>query len=188
MPLTQVDPIAALVIIDLQKGIVALPTAQPSSEIVSRSAQLAQAFRKRGMPVVLVNVIGRSPGRTQTGFPKREFPPDWSELVPELAQQPEDYCVTKHHVGAFVGTSLDDYLRQRGVTQIFLAGIATTVGVEATGRSAYDYGYNVVYVVDAMTDMSAEAHRYSTENVFPRFGETDSTENVLKALGQVSAL
>jgi nicotinamidase-related amidase len=54
-------------------------------------------------------------------------------------------------VGAFIGTSLDDYLRQRGVTQIFLTGIATSNGVEATARSAYDYGYNVVIVVDTIT-------------------------------------
>jgi nicotinamidase-related amidase len=53
-------------------------------------------------------------------------------------------------VGAFIGTSLDECLRQCGVTQIFLTGISTSAGVESTGRSAYDYGYNVVYVADAM--------------------------------------
>jgi nicotinamidase-related amidase len=184
MPLTQLDTNAALVVIDLQKGIVSVPTAHPAVEIVGRAAQLAAAFRQRGLPVVLVNVASRAPGRTDAGAPKFSIPPDWTELVPELDRQPSDYTVTKQRVGAFIGTSLDETLRQRGVTQIFLAGVATSVGVEATARSAYDHGYNVVLVVDAMTDRDADSHRHSVEKVFPRLGETTTTNYVLKSLNE----
>jgi nicotinamidase-related amidase len=187
MPLTKLDATAALVVIDLQKGIVGLPTVHPVGEIIGRTAQLARAFRERGLPVVLVNVAGRAPGRTEAPAPKFSFPPEWTELVPELEQQPNDYIVTKQRVGAFIGTSLDDYLRQRGVTQIFLTGVATSAGVEATARSAYDHGYNVVFVIDAMTDRSDEAHRHSVEKIFPRLGETDTTDNVLKLLQEAPA-
>ena len=90
--------------------------------------------------------------------------------------------MSKQRIGAFIGTDLDDYLRQRGVTQVFLTGIATTAGVESTARSAYDLGYNVVLVVDAMTDRSADAHQHCVEKIFPRLGETETTENILKAL------
>jgi nicotinamidase-related amidase len=182
MPLTTLDTMAALIVIDLQKGIVGLPLAHPGSEIVARSSQLARAFRERGLPVVLVNVTGRAPGRTGAGSPKFAFPPDWTELVPELEQQPSDILISKQRVGAFIGTSLNEQLRQLGVIQVFLTGIATSAGVEATARSAYDYGYNVVLVVDAMTDRSAEAHSYCVETVFPRLGESETTENVLKML------
>jgi nicotinamidase-related amidase len=68
------------------------------------------------------------------------------------------------------------------VTQIFLTGVATSVGVEATARSAYDLGYNVVLVVDAMTDRDADTHRHSVEKIFPKLGETETTENVLRQL------
>jgi nicotinamidase-related amidase len=88
MPLTKLDATAALIVIDLQKGIVGLPTVHPIGEIVSRAAQLACAFREQGLSVVLVNVSGRAPGRTDAGVPKLSFPPDWTELVPELDQQP----------------------------------------------------------------------------------------------------
>jgi nicotinamidase-related amidase len=182
MPLTKVDNVSALIVIDLQKGIVGMPTDHPTGEIVARAAQLARAFRQRGLPVVLVNVTSPAPGRTDAGPRKLSFRPDWTELVPELEQQPDDYLVTKRSVGAFIGTSLHDYLRQRGVTQVFLAGISTSAGVESTARSAYDHGYNVVMVMDAMTDRDADAHRHSVEKVFPRFGETDTTGNVLKLL------
>jgi nicotinamidase-related amidase len=182
MALTKLDEKCALVVIDLQKGIVGLPTAHPASQIIERAARLARGFRERGLPVVLVNVTDRAPGRTDAGPPQHSPPPDWSELVPELEPQASDHTVSKQHWGAFHGTDLDDYLRSQGVTQIVLAGIATTVGVESTARSAYDLGYNVALVVDAMTDRDAEAHRHAVEKVFPRLGETTNTAEVLMSL------
>jgi nicotinamidase-related amidase len=182
MPLTQLDATAALIVIDLQKGITGMPTARPATGVISRASQLAKAFRKRGLPVVLVNVTGRAPGRSDAGFPKFAFPPDWSDLVPELDSQPSDHLVSKQRWGAFIGTDLHEYLQQKGVTQVFVVGISTSAGVESTARSAYDHGYSVVLVADAMTDRSEEAHRHSVETVFPRMAEVDSTENVLKAL------
>jgi nicotinamidase-related amidase len=183
MPLTKIDPTPALVVIDLQKGIVGLPTAHPVGDVIQHTAQLARAFRKRALPVVLVNVTGMAPGRTDFKRPSYSFPPDFAEFVPELEQHPDDYVVTKQRPGAFIGTSLDDFLRQRAVTQIVLTGVATSMGVEATARSAYDHGYHVVFVEDAMTDLDADSHRHSLERTFPRLGETDTTENVLKLLG-----
>jgi nicotinamidase-related amidase len=187
MPLSKLDSAAALVVIDLQKGIAGLPTVHPSGEIVARAAQLARAFRGRGLAVVLVNVTGRAPGRTDAESPKFSFPPDWTEFVPELERQPSDFIVTKQRMGAFIGTPLDDYLRRRGVTQVFLAGISTSAGVESTARSAYDFGYNVALVVDAMTDRDADAHRYCIEKIFPRLAETATTDHVLKLLEEAGA-
>jgi nicotinamidase-related amidase len=54
--------------------------------------------------------------------------------------------------------------------------------VESTARSAYDLGYNVTLVVDAMTDRDAEAHRHCVEKIFPRLGETATTSEVLRLL------
>jgi nicotinamidase-related amidase len=182
MPLTKLDT-AALLVIDLQKGVVAMPSAHPVGEVVARAAQLARSFREKGLPVVLINVTAAAPGRTDVGRRNlSSLPADWTALVPELQQHPNDHLVSKQRVGAFIGTALHDYLRRRGVTQVFLTGVATSVGVEATARSAYDYGYDVVLVVDAMTDRDADAHRHSVEKIFPRIGETDTTENVLTLL------
>ena len=187
MPLTNLDPTAALVVIDLQKGFAGLPTVHPVSEIIARAAQIARAFRQRGLPVVLVNVTGVAPGRTEAGGPKFAFSDGWTELAPELEKHPGDYLVSKQRVGAFHGTSLDAYLRERGVTQVLLVGVSTSKGVEATARSAYDLGYNVALVVDAMTDLDVDMHRHSVEKVFPRLGETDTTDNVLKVLLETPA-
>jgi MFS family permease/nicotinamidase-related amidase len=184
MALTTMDPAPALVVIDLQKGITGMPAVHPIEEIVERTASLATAFRRHGLPVVLVNVTGRAPGRTAAGTarPSGTPAPDWADLVEELQPQPGDYRVTKQRWGAFHDTSLDSYLRERGVTQIVLAGVATSAGVESTARAAYDHGYHVVLATDAMTDMTAEAHTHSVERIFPRIGETATTTEVLEML------
>jgi nicotinamidase-related amidase len=179
MPLTQVDEKVALLVIDLQKGIVGLPTAHPTGEVVANAARMARAFRERRQTVVLVNVAGRAPGRTDAGMRNIPFPPDWTELVPELEQAQGDVLITKQRVGAFLGTALDEELKKRDVTQVFLCGVATGSGVESTARSAFDLGYNVVFVSDAMTDMSAEIHANCIGRSFPKLGEVETVEGVL---------
>ncbi len=183
MPVTELDLVAALVVIDLQKGIVGMQTVHPTSEIVRRSAALARAFRERGLPVVLVNVVAAAPGRTDSGPRNYAFSEDWDALVPELEQQASDVLISKRSPGAFLTTELDEILRRRDVTQIFLVGVATSIGVESTARSAYDLGYNVVFVTDAMTDRNADSHRHSLETIFPRLGETGTTDEVIGLLG-----
>jgi nicotinamidase-related amidase len=183
MPVTQIEPVAALVIIDLQKGIVSMAATLGGPEVIRNAAELARAFRTRGLPVVLVNVAGPAPGRTQA--PRRNtsaLPADWTEIVPELEPQATDHRVTKHAFGAFLGTDLDQYLRARKVAQIVLAGVSTTAGVESTARSAYDLGYNVVFATDAMTDLSAENHAHAIEKILPRLGELDTTAAILAKL------
>ena len=183
MSATTLDARTALVVIDLQRGIVGLPTVHPSDEIIARSAQLAAAFRKNGLPVVLVNVTAVAPGRTDGGAATTHaFPEGWADLVGELDQQPSDITVSKQQWGAFYGTGLDMELRRRGVTQIVLCGISTSIGVESTARDAYEHGYNVTVATDAVTDTDAAAHERAVGTIFPRLGETGSTADVLALL------
>jgi len=183
MPLTALDPLTALIVIDLQKGIAGFPTAHPLSEVIARTRELIDAFRSRNLPVVLVNVAGRPQGRTEQG-PRNghALASGWTELLPELGQQPSDMLVTKRSWGAFATTDLEARLKGRGVTQVVIAGVSTSVGVEATARQAYEQGFHVTLALDAMTDVREEAHAYSITNVFPRIGETGTTQEILSLL------
>jgi nicotinamidase-related amidase len=185
MPITTIDPVTALVVIDLQKGIVGMPTVHPTAGVVAKAAELAKAFRRRDLPVVLVNVAGGPfpPGRSDGPAPSFPRAADFAEIVPELDRQPSDLLITKMQWGAFYGTPLDLHLRRRRVTQIVLCGIATSIGVESTARAAHEHGYNLTLVIDAMTDRSAEAHQNSVERIFPRLGEIGTTADVLSRLG-----
>jgi nicotinamidase-related amidase len=178
MPLTSLDTVTALIVIDLQKGVAGLSVQPPASEVIARSAALAKAFRRRKLPVVLVNVDGGAPGRTDSPRWGGNLPPDWAELVPELERQPSDLVVTKRTWGAFTRGDLEQKLRALGVTQVVVCGIATSIGVESTARQAYELGFNVTLAVDAMADMNAEAHAGSIARIFPRLGETGTTEEI----------
>ncbi|MDF6044647.1 isochorismatase family protein [Streptomyces sp. JH14] len=183
MTATTLDPKTALVVVDLQKGIVDLPTIHPSADIVAKSAALADAFRAKGLPVVLVRVTGGAPGRTEGAQRSGQPAADWADIAPELGPRDGDIVVTKQQWGAFYGTDLDLQLRRRGVTQVVVTGIATSIGVESTARSAHEHGYHVTVVTDAVTDMDGGAHANSVEKIFPRLGETDTTEAIVKLLG-----
>lgn len=179
MPVSTLDPATAVIVIDLQKFVVSLPCAHPMSTVVENAAALTAAFRSRGLPVVLVNAVGVAPGRTEQGFRGGAFPPDFAELVPELARQPSDHLVSKRTWGAFTGTDLESYLKSAGVTQVVICGVATSIGVESTARQAHELGLNVTLAVDAMTDMGAQSHANSLERIFPRLGETGTTKEII---------
>lgn len=184
MTLSTLDPKTALVIIDLQKGVVSLTGAHPMEGVVAKSRELADAFRAHGLPVVLVNVSGAPAGRTERnpGGGTGVRPEGWDELVAELGQVPTDKLVTKFTRGAFTGTDLEEYLKGEGVTQVVITGVATGSGVESTARHAHELGFNVTLATDAMTDMSAATHDHSVQNVFPAIGETGTTAEVLALL------
>ncbi|MDF3290562.1 hydrolase [Streptomyces silvisoli] len=191
MALSTLDERTALVLIDLQKGIAASATAPHTGpEVVARGVELADAFRSHGLPVVLVRVTFAAdgsdavPGRTEAPRRSGGRPEGWDVIVDELAGHPEDITVTKRNWGAFHGTDLDLQLRRRGVTQIVLAGIATSIGVESTARAAHEHGYHVTLATDAMADRSEEAHRNSVEHIFPRLGETGSTAEIVELLAK----
>jgi nicotinamidase-related amidase len=179
MPITHLDDVAAFVAIDLQNIVMKLPGVHPIKDIVDRAATLGKAFRAASMPVVWVNVTAVLPGRTDAPRFNFPFPPGWYDLVPELQRDPSDRLVSKKCIGAFTGSDLDAHLRSRGVTQIFLAGVSTSAGVECTARNAYDLGYNVVLISDAMTDLDSENHRHSIEKSFPKIGQVGTVEEVL---------
>jgi nicotinamidase-related amidase len=186
MALTTLDPPTALIVIDLQRGIVNGNFIHPIGDIIDRTRALIDAFREKNLPVVLVNVAGRSPGRTEQG-PRSSISlsEGWTDFLPQLDQQPSDIVVTKRSWGAFATTDLESQLKARGVTQVVVTGVATSVGVEATARQAYEQGFNVTVALDAMTDVRDEAHQYSIRNVFPRVAETGSTKEIISLLEQL---
>ncbi|MDE2290288.1 MAG: cysteine hydrolase [Burkholderiales bacterium] len=187
MALTSLDTNTALIVVDLQQGIAAYPLIHPIGDIVARTRALLDAFRRLGLPVVLVNVAGGAPGRTERPRLPEPLPPGWTDLIPELDRQPGDIVVTKRTWGAFASTDLERRLKALDVTQVVVTGVATGTGVEATARQAYEQGFNVTLALDAMTDTRPEAHAYSIANVFPRLGETGTAEQVIGLLDTRSA-
>ncbi|GAB2829522.1 hydrolase [Alpinimonas psychrophila] len=182
MALSVIDPRTALVLIDLQEGIVALAPANRATEVVRKASELAKAFRHKRLPVILVTVESGAPGRTEQGRRSGNPAENWATVVPDIDAQPSDLRVTKHQWGAFTNTNLFEILTGLAVTQIVLGGLMTTKGVESTARAAHELGFNVTLAVDAMSDTNLAAHDNSVANVFPYLGETGTTEDIVALL------
>ena len=164
----------ALILVDLQQGIVSRSALAPRSgtEVAATGAKLAERFRAAGSPVVLVNVsfapdFGdglKQPVDMPFSLPEGGFPSNFSHLVEGLAH-PSDILVTN---GARSnGTDLNVQLRRRGVQTVVIGGIATNIGVESTARQAYEYRYEVVIAEDATTSKTAEMHSFAVTVIFP---------------------
>jgi nicotinamidase-related amidase len=183
MSSTELDAKTALLVVDPQKGGAGMPMAQPIEDVIANTTSLIEAFRKHQLPVVFINVAGAPPGRTDLGSGAvHSLPDDWTHLIDELGRQPGDILVTKYTWSAFSGTGLADTLREAGVTQVVITGIATSVGVESTARDAHGDGFHVSLPLDAMTDPAPGPHEHSTAHIFPQIAETGTTTELLQLL------
>jgi len=187
----QIDPSTfALVLIDLQRGILARDTSPHSAaDVLAVSVRLAERVRRAGGQVVLVHVGYSADGMDRLAVPTDQaapggpMPPGFSDLAPELGPMPGDLVIMKRQWGAFYGTELELQLRRRGLTTIGLAGISTNFGVESTARDAWERGFELVFIEDAMAGLSIDAHHFAITTIFPRLGRVRSSIDVLAALG-----
>lgn len=185
--ITALDEKTALVLIDLQKGIVSYPTVHPITGVLANAAKLVAAFRKVNLPIVIVNV---NPGKNKAANTRKdgqqrsmgEISAEWLEIVPEIETSTDDIFITKQTWSAFYETGIDEELKKRSVTGIVLAGVSTSIGVEGTARAAFERGYNISFAIDATTDMVAEAYERSVKYIFPRMGEVGETDKIIEQL------
>lgn len=183
----ELDPITtAVVLIDLQKGIIAGPRAPYSGdEVFAAGTAFADRARSAGAVIVRVRVeFGANNADAPSNrvdkpsqLPDGGLPASFSEFPDDPASQ-GDLIVTKRHWGAFHGTDLDLRLRRRGIRTIVLGGIATNIGVESTARSAHEYGYDIVIIEDATTGVSTEMHAFSIDNILPRIARVTTTAEI----------
>ncbi len=191
MSLTLDPRTCALVLIDLQKGILGLPLVPyDAAQIVENAVALGRRFNDAGGTVVLVNVAFANDSAdrlkqevdTPTPVPVGGMPAEWSEFVPEVSSLRADVIITKRQWSAFYGTELDLQLRRRGVETIVLGGVVTNFGVESTARDAWQHNYAVVIAEDACASMGADLHQFSVEKVLRRVARVRSTAEILVGL------
>ena len=182
-----IDQRSALVLIDLQNGILALPTLLSPDDIKNRAWRLATAFRASTLPVVRVKLAFSAdgddlpPGRALIPGPQSAPPAAYSEFPEDFPPRPETSSWSSG-TGGFTGTELDLQLRRRRVTQIVLAGISTSMGVESTARSARGNSYNLIFAEDAITDVDAASHTHTFTKIFPHLGEIAATGQIIDTL------
>lgn len=186
--ITALDTRTALIVIDMQRGIVNVPRIHPKEVLLTNINKLIDAFHMATLPIVIINVDptnavwtkSRKEGTAQKTT--SSFSADFTKIVDEIHAQPSDIFITKHTWNAFYDTTLHEELQKRNVTGIVLAGIATSIGVEGTARAASELGYNISFAIDAMSDSLLEAHQHSIHTIFPRIGEIGSSAEIIEKL------
>jgi len=182
---------AALVLIDLQNGILSMQLApHDAAQVVDKAVKLGRRFREIGAPVVLTRVAFSNnyvdklnqPVDVPMQVPPGGLPPEWSQFAGEIELLSADVVITKRQWSAFFGTELDLQLRRRGISTIVLGGISTNFGVESTARDAWQYNYAVIVAEDASTSVDADLHKFSTERILPRVARVRTTEEIISAL------
>ena len=134
----------ALIVIDMQVGLLAGPPKHDLANVIDRINQLAVSVRERGGTVIWIQHCGPEGDEFEAGKPGWNF-------LPELQRSDRDIVVAKTLNDAFARTDLQITLQQLAPRQLLIAGWATDFCVDATLRSAVSQGYNVVAVSDAQT-------------------------------------
>jgi len=186
----------ALVLIDLQMGLLQLPLApRTAPQILATSCRLATAIASAGGLVVLVRVefgagLAAAPkGATDVpmAVPPGGMPDGWAEIFPELIAAAPHIVITKRSWSAFYGTSLDLELRRRGITHIVVGGIATNFGVESTARDGWQGNYTVIVAEDAASSFRDEMHDFAIKNTLPRCSLVRKSDEIIAALSKAKA-
>lgn len=182
MPLDDLRPSAALLVVDVQA--LTLPNARsvPADELLERIGRLVAAFRASGRPVAYAVSSGTPGGRTDVGSGARSWSRESLSVAAPVRPGAGETVHERAAWSAFAGTTLAADLRAQGSEELVVVGLATTFGVESTVRDAYDLGLDVVVVTDAVSGPDAEAHERAVRQVFPLLAVTTTTDALLVAL------
>lgn len=182
---------AALVLIDIQNGTLAMPLAPYDRQtLVANAAALGNAFAAANIPIIKVRIAFSPDGGDRLTqpvdqpmiLPEGGFPPDWSEFAEEIDALPDILTLSKRNWSAFYGTDLDLQLRRRKIDTIVLAGIATNFGVESTARDAWQHGYAVVVAEDACTSLREALHQTAITGTLPRVSRVRAGCEIIAAI------
>jgi nicotinamidase-related amidase len=180
----------------MQYGIA--PRAFNFDAIVGKIRAMIESFHGSGRPVIYSQHTGlpyeylsksmiafiqkRGLDPKKGGF-LQEGTHDW-DIVKELSPAKTDLVLRKYTASFFVGTILDQILRNRSVDTLVLAGVSTEGGIEGTARHASYLGYLPVIAEDAVGSFDREAHEAALK-LMARLFEVRSAESIIANVGAV---
>jgi len=174
--MTQKSPSSqsALVVVDLANdfvyagGVIADaggPEYQANARaIIPTLKKLTAAARRAGITVVYA-----TDAHTADDSELRKWPPHAmkgtheAEIVTDLRPEPGDVVLEKQTYSPFVSTDLDRQLKARGITRLYVTGLHTDCCVRHTSGDAFQLGYDLVWVTDALQAFTNEAHAAGLE-------------------------
>lgn len=178
----------ALIVVDLQKGIVAMDVKpHPATQVIDNALAMVAAFRKAGGTIVPVHVDLAHMLKLPCDKPLRDPdapppPPEASLLIEGLEPQAGDIEIVKNQWGAFFNTDLETKLKEKKIETVIVCGIATNFGVESTARAAAGLGFATIVVSDACSSIDEAAHEFACNVIFPKMGRVRKTAEIVASV------
>jgi ureidoacrylate peracid hydrolase len=180
--------------------------------VISPTARVLTAARRAGVAVVYLK-MGFRPDLSDAGAPDA---PNWlkhlpfgvgnaitapdgtasrilirdtwnTDIVPELAPEPDDVVIYKHRFSGFYETELDAILKSRSIENLIFTGCTTSVCVESTVRDAMYRDYRCVLLEDCTAEpigasLSRSNHDASLLLIEALFGSVSTSSSFISAL------
>jgi len=181
---------SALILVDCQndflseKGALysAVVDSVTANDVIRNINRSIESARKQGIPIIFTSMcfskdyseMGDNPygilaAVKQAGAFVRD---SWGSGIAEgINVSEEDTVIQKSTMCAFKQTNLKDILNEQGINRLAFGGLVTDLCLETSIRSAYDFGYEAISLVDCMASLSQAAHVSSVEENFPLFSK-----------------
>lgn len=147
--------------------------APTGATIIATPIILASDYRAMASPVGILNTM-KEVGAFKEGATGAENIPELDEFGDRIV-----YVSGKVGFNAFSNTTLGDVLRDRGIENVLVCGMVTSLCIDSTGRAAYERGYNVTILSDCSSARTDTEHQFFCDNVFPLYGRAASSLEVL---------
>jgi nicotinamidase-related amidase len=141
---TAVEKKGALLVVDVQVGIIDGFSAFRGTEVLERINTLLERARGSGTPVIYVQHNGAD------DHPLKPNTPAW-QIHPAIKPRDEELIINKHSTDSFFDTPLSRELEARGISHLVVAGCMTEYCVDTACRSAVAHGLDVTLASDAHT-------------------------------------
>lgn len=149
--------------------------------IIATPIVLEPDYRALANSVGILGTIKNS-GAFKSGTPG-------ADNIPELIAFGDRITYVRGKVGfnAFSNTDLDSVLRSRGIKNVLVAGMVTSLCIDSTGRAAYERGYNVTILSDCSSARTRAEQDFFCQNVFPLYSGVLESKQALEQLRAIPA-
>lgn len=159
---------------------------QRAQRIIGPLGRLLIAARRAGV-IVIYATDAHTPGDVELKkWPPHAMAGTWNaEIVPGLRPAPGDVVLGKHTYSPFLNPEFERVLEERGITRLYVTGLHTDCCARHASGDAFQRGYDLVWVTDALQAFTDEAHRAGLE-YFTAWYATDPARQ-LRAVDELVA-
>lgn len=176
----------ALILVDIQQGLDdPWYGVRNNPEAEANASRLLAAWRDQNWPRVHIQHLSTNPDSPL--YPGKPGVPH----KPEVAPRDGEPVMKKNVNSSFIGTDLEQWLRENEISQVVICGLTTNHCVETTTRMAGNLGFDATLAHDACaahdltgpdgTHYSADqVHAMSLANIASEFARVRSTDEILR--------